>query len=50
MRLSPPPKLFRVTFTLALAFALAPGARAQIEVENNFKFNSGQSIQPAFEG
>jgi hypothetical protein len=29
----------------------APGvARAQVEIDNNFKYNSGQDIQPVFEG
>jgi hypothetical protein len=37
---------------LALVLALGVGyvVRAQVEVDNNFKFNSGQSVQPAFEG
>ena len=39
-----------VVLALALVPGLASPARAQVEVDNNFKFNSGQSIQPAFEG
>jgi len=35
---------------LVVGLGLASNARAQVEVDNNFKFNSGQSIQPAFEG
>jgi hypothetical protein len=36
--------------TLALGVSVAQNASAQVEVDNNFKYNSGQSIQPAFEG
>ena len=43
-------KCASVVLALALAPGLASPARAQVEVDNNFKFNSGQSIQPAFEG
>jgi len=39
-----------VVLALAAGSGLASPARAQVEVDNNFKFNSGQSIQPAFEG
>ena len=39
-----------VTLVLGLALCLPQGARAQVEVDNNFKFNSGQSVQPAYEG
>jgi hypothetical protein len=35
---------------LLLGLVLAQGGSAQVEVDNNFKFNSGQSVQPAFEG
>ena len=35
---------------LVLGLGLLQGVRAQVEVDNNFKFNSGQDIQPAFEG
>lgn len=35
---------------LVLGFGLAQGASAQVEIDNNFKFNSGQALQPAFEG
>lgn len=41
------------TISVALLFlglVMAQGGSAQIEVDNNFKFNSGQSVQPAFEG
>jgi hypothetical protein len=40
------------TLALALAFCLSlPAALAQQnEIDNNFKYNSGQSVQPAFEG
>jgi hypothetical protein len=39
-------------FAVALcAFGLAAGAGAQtVEFDNNFKFNSGQDVQPIFEG
>ena len=43
-------KCASVVLALALGSGLASPARAQVEVDNNFKFNSGQSIQPAFEG
>lgn len=35
---------------LALGLCLPGAASAQVEVDNNFKFSSGQSVQPAFEG
>lgn len=37
---------------LAVVTAFSPcrAALAQVEVDNNFKFNSGQDVQPAFEG
>lgn len=35
---------------LVLGLGLCQSARAQVEVDNNFKFNSGQDVQPAFEG
>lgn len=37
---------------LAVVAAFSPcrTALAQVEVDNNFKFNSGQDVQPAFEG
>jgi hypothetical protein len=34
----------------ALVLLFAPAASAQNEIENNFKFRSGQDIQPVFEG
>lgn len=37
-------------FALLAAVSLSRPALAQVEVDNNFKFNSGQDIQPAFEG
>ena len=43
-------KCASVVLALALGSGLASPAWAQVEVDNNFKFNSGQSIQPAFEG
>ena len=43
-------KCASVVLALAMGSGLASPARAQVEVDNNFKFNSGQSIQPAFEG
>jgi hypothetical protein len=39
-----------VALTLILACVPGQGARAQVEIDNNFKFNSGQGLQPAFEG
>jgi len=47
------PTLFRSVAALALVLGLGlpPLVHAQVvEVDNNFKFNSGQSVQPAFEG
>jgi hypothetical protein len=35
---------------LLIALGVPPWVRAQGEVDNNFKFNSGQDIQPIFEG
>src|SRR5262245_19208322 len=35
---------------LVLGLGLLQTASAQNEIDNNFKFNSGQDIQPAFEG
>ncbi|HUR34473.1 MAG TPA: hypothetical protein VM032_11810 [Vicinamibacterales bacterium] len=35
---------------LTLGMGLGQPAAAQVEVDNNFKFNSGQDVQPAFEG
>lgn len=39
-----------VACVLILGLGSAQGARAQAEFDNNFKFNSGQDVQPAFEG
>jgi hypothetical protein len=40
-----------VTAAALVALVSAPGtARAQAEIDNNFKYNSGQDIQPIFEG
>ena len=39
-----------VACVLVLGLGSAQGARAQAEFDNNFKFNSGQDVQPAFEG
>jgi hypothetical protein len=39
-----------IAAALVLVLGLVPGASAQVEIDNNFKFNSGQSVQPAFEG
>ncbi len=44
------PHLRSAAAALALVFGLWQGAIAQTEVDNNFKFNSGQDVQPAFEG
>jgi hypothetical protein len=35
---------------VVLALCLPSPVLGQVEVDNNFKFNSGQSVQPAFEG
>ena len=35
---------------LTVSIGFPQQASAQVEVDNNFKFNSGQDIQPAFEG
>jgi hypothetical protein len=35
---------------LVAALSLPQSARAQVEIQNNFKYNSGQDIQPVFEG
>jgi hypothetical protein len=35
---------------LVLGLGLLQTASAQVEVTNNFKYNSGQDVQPAFEG
>lgn len=44
-------RLTTAVLTVSLGVLFAGAARAQIvEVDNNFKFNSGQSVQPAFEG
>jgi len=37
-------------FVLCAGLGLPQAARAQVEIDNNFKFNSGQDVQPAFEG
>ena len=34
----------------AIAVALSVTAAAQVEYTNNFRYNSGQSVQPIFEG
>ena len=39
-----------VAVALALVFGLCRSGGAQTEVDNNFKFNSGQDLQPAYEG
>jgi hypothetical protein len=39
-----------ILVALAVVFVAAGLARAQNEVTNNFKFNSGQDVQPVFEG
>lgn len=44
------PRSAATALVLILGVSLPSPARAQVEVDNNFKFNSGQSIQPAFEG
>jgi hypothetical protein len=36
--------------TLICAIALAVSVRAQVEIDNNFKYNSGQDVQPVFQG
>ena len=41
---------FVVLVAVAGTFGLARAARAQNEVMNNFKYNSGQDVQPVFEG
>jgi hypothetical protein len=42
----------RLVFVAALAIALfvPRGSSGQVEIDNNFKYNSGQDIQPIFEG
>jgi hypothetical protein len=35
---------------LVLGSGFGQSASAQVEIDNNFKFNSGQGVQPAFEG
>jgi hypothetical protein len=40
----------RLTLGALLCLALAAGPGAQVEYANNFRFNSGQSVQPIFEG
>jgi hypothetical protein len=35
---------------LALVLGSGPGSSAQVEIQNNLKFNSGQDVQPIFEG
>jgi hypothetical protein len=39
-----------MTAVFVLAMAAPQGAAAQVEIDNNFKYNSGQDIQPVFEG
>ncbi len=39
-----------VAFAIVLGLSLGRPALAQVEVDNNFKFSSGQDVQPAFEG
>ena len=41
---------FATVTALAIALSLPEGARAQVEIDNNFKYNSGQDIQPIFDG
>lgn len=41
--------LVAVTVSVS-AFVVAPELRAQVEVTNNFKYISGQDVQPVFEG
>src|SRR5262245_65611462 len=36
--------------TLIFAIALAVSVGAQVEIDNNFKYNSGQDVQPIFDG
>ena len=40
----------RIVFALMVTAALAASARGQEVVSNELKFNSGQSVQPAYEG
>src|SRR3954469_22775208 len=35
---------------LVAAVSLPQSSRAQVEIQNNFKYNSGQDVQPIFEG
>lgn len=44
------PKSVAVAVMLVLSLGASHRASAQVEVDNNFKFNSGQAVQPAFEG
>ena len=39
-----------ITALALLCLALAAGPGAQVEYTNNFKYNSGQGVQPIFEG
>ncbi len=43
-------RLVAVAFAMVLGLSLSRAALAQVEVDNNFKFSSGQDVQPAFEG
>ena len=41
---------FSVLAALIVSLGLAQGAHAQTELQNDFKYNSGQDVQPVFEG
>lgn len=41
---------FSVLAALVVSLGIAQGARAQTEIQNDFKYNSGQDVQPVFEG
>jgi hypothetical protein len=44
------PKSAAAFLVVVIGLCLPSPASTQVEVDNNFKFNSGQSVQPAFEG
>jgi hypothetical protein len=48
--MSMPHKVRGLAWASALACLFVSSMNAQVEFTNNFKFNSGQSIQPIFEG
>lgn len=41
---------FAAVVALTVVFGLPTPVRGQVEIDNNFKYNSGQDIQPVFEG